>query len=145
MDKRSELISFGRCAWHKGFYNDKNPEESLRDIRYTDFFVTLPNDDDFVYSDAHPLLCGSCHLFALALSNVLGYTPYIIESKNQKGFHAFCQTYQKRHLFYIDARGATTSFDEFMDIAKIFVHGEFIIREITTQKIEEWNKVKTVL
>ena len=140
MDKRSELISFGRYEWHKGFYNYTNAEDSLCNISYTDFFATLPDDDDFAYDDAYPLLRGSCHVFAVALSQVLGYTPYIIESENQKGFHAFCQTYQKRRLFYVDARGATTSFDEFMDVAKSFVHGEFVIRKITTQEIEEWKR-----
>lgn len=139
MSRRGELISFyrQRYAWHKGFYNDNDPEKSLCDISYTDFF-TKPDDVNFAYDDAHPLLRGSCHLFALSLSKVLGYSPYLIETKDGMHFHAFCQAYSKNRHYYIDARGVTTSFDEFMDVAEDFVTGEFNIREIDSQDIERW-------
>lgn len=139
MSRRGECISFyrQRCAWHKGFYNDNDPEQSLCDISYTDFFMK-PDDVNFAYDDAHSLLRGSCHLFALSLSKVFGYSPYLIETKDGKHFHAFCQVYRENWCYYIDARGATTSFDEFMDVAGDFVTGEFIIRGIDTQDIEKW-------
>ena len=138
MGRQDEPISFlrGRYEWHKGFYIETNPEQHLLDINYTDFFE---NSDDkfFLYDNALQLLRGSCHLFALSLSKILGYSPYLIENRSG-GFHAFCQVHKNNQLFYIDARGATTSFDEFMDVAGDFVHDEFIVREITQQDIEEW-------
>lgn len=144
MIKRDELVSF-RCyarnyEFHKGFYNDSNPEEALYDINYVDFFDAISDDVNFAYDNAYPLLRGSCHLFALSLSKILGYNSYIIESKDKKGFHAFCQIVRKYQLFYIDARGMTTSFDEFMNVAKDFINGEFVIREITPQDIEAWKR-----
>jgi len=138
MSRWGELITFDRGKYerHKGFYNDNDPEKTLCHIRFSEYF-TMPDDDNFVYDDAHPLLRGSCHLFALSLSKVLGYCSYIIEGK-AGGFHSFCQVYKNHQHFYIDARGVTTSFDEFMDVAGDFVNDEFIVRKITPQDIEEW-------
>lgn len=70
MNKQNELISFSRYEWHKGFYNDNNFDVSLHNINFVDFYGSLPEDVNFAYDDAYPLLCGSCHLFALALSYV---------------------------------------------------------------------------
>lgn len=139
MDRRSELISFlrKRYGWHKGFYNDDDPEKTLIHIKYSDYFQE-PDDVNFLNDDAYSLLRGSCHLFALSLSKVFGYSSYIIEGNDKNSFHAFCQVCRNNHLFYIDARGATTSFDEFMDVAGDFAAGELCIREITSQDIEEW-------
>lgn len=140
MNKQNELISFSRYEWHKGFYNDNNFDVSLHNINFVDFYGSLSEDVNFAYDDAYPLLCGSCHLFALALSYVLGYTAYIIESKNKKGFHAFCQIYKNRQLYFVDVRGVTTSFDEFFDVAKSFIYDEFTIRLITIEDIEKWKR-----
>jgi len=139
MKDKNALISFGRYGFHKGFYNDENPTESLLNIKYNDFWE-FPEDDEFPYYTAYPLLCGSCHLFALSLQKIFNYNAYIIEGKNRKGFHAFCQIYKNRKWYYVDARGITSSFDEFMDIAKTFVTDEYIIRPIDSSDIEEWNQ-----
>jgi len=69
---------------------------------------------------------------------VLGYTPYIIVGKECNSFHAFCQVYKKRTWFYIDARGATSSFNEFMSVASEFVSGEYTIREATSDIVKDW-------
>ena len=122
---------------HKGFYNDENFIKSLAEILYDDFFE-LPDDDLFPYSMAYPLLCGSCHIFAEALQKKLGYNLYVIESIDKKSFHAFCQVYADNRLYYVDARGMTSSFNEFMDAAKQFVHGEYTIRPVSTNEVAEW-------
>lgn len=132
-----EVITFSQYGWHKGFYNDDDIMESLCRIRYTDFFE-YPDDDEFPYDSAHSLLRGSCNHFAVALQNVLGYTPYIIEGKDCKSFHAFCQIYKRRKWYYVDARGITSSFDEFMTVASEFVSGEYTIREAISQIVEDW-------
>ena len=96
MDRKGDLISFSSYGWHKGFYTVDDVDDitdALLRIRYTDFFE-YPEDDEFPYDSAHSLLCGSCNHFAVALKNVLGYTPYIIEETDKKGFHAFCQVYK---------------------------------------------------
>jgi len=140
LDRKGDLISFSRFGWHKGFYNAEGFDDisyALLEIYYTDFFE-YPDDEDFPYDTAHSLLRGSCNHFAVALKNVLGYTPYVIEETNGKGFHAFCQLYKNGRLYYIDARGVTSSFDEFMVVAREFVRGEYTIRETTQDVIDEW-------
>ncbi len=140
MDRKGDLISFSSFGWHKGFYNVDDLDDitdALLNINYTDFFE-YPDDDEFPYDSAHSLLRGSCNHFAVALNKVLGYTAYIIESSDRRGFHAFCQVYKNGRLYYVDARGVTSSFDEFMVVAREFVRGEYTIREATQDVIEEW-------
>ena len=138
MREQKSFTSFYYYGFHKGFYDDEDPSQSLNTIEYSDFFPK-PNDDDFPYDTANTLLSGACHLFALSLSKLLKYNAYIIEEKNKKGFHVFCQVYKNKEWYYIDARGITTSFDEFMDIARNFVHDEYIIRPVSDNDIIEWN------
>ena len=137
MDRIDDLISFCSYGWHKGFYNTDNITDALCKIRYTDFFE-YPDNEEFPYDSAHSLLRGSCNHFAVALKNVLGYTPYIIETTDKRGFHAFCQVPKNRDLYYVDARGVTSSFDEFMVVAREFVRGEYTISHATPDIIEEW-------
>lgn len=139
MSRRNDLCSFKRYEWHKGFYTDGDPTQVLLKIDYTNFFE-FPEDDEFPYSTAYELLCGSCHHFALSLQNKLGHNPYIIEDKNKRGFHAFCQICKNGEWYYVDARGITTCFNEFMSVAKIFVSDEYIIRPVTLADIVEWEK-----
>ena len=139
MFQKDEFISFGHNGWHKGFYNDEDITESLCNISYTDFFE-YPDDDEFPYDLAITLLRGSCHHFAISLQRVLGYNQYIIRGNNNKGFHAFCQIYKCGLWYYVDARGITTSFDEFMTVAKDFVSDEYTISPVTADIIEEWER-----
>ena len=137
MSIRQELRSFGYYGWHKGFYSDEDFFNSLISIRYSDFFAE-PDDDEFPYDSAYPLLCGSCHHFALSLQKLLNYSVYVIEETNGKGFHAFCQVYRNKKWYYIDARGVTSSFDEFMVVAKKFVSDEYTIRSVSDDDIIKW-------
>ena len=140
MSNRETFHRFGRQELHKGFYVDSIPDEALYDIKYSDFFEYPEDDDDFPYYFAHALLCGSCHHFALSLQKLLGYKAYIIEGINERSFHAFCQIYRAGTWFYVDARGITSSFTEFMDIAKQFVSDEYVIRPVNSEDIAEWEE-----
>lgn len=137
MTSKKELRSFSYYGWHKGFYRDEDPENSLSSIKYTDFYDEF-EDEEFPYYSAHQLLCGSCHLFAISLQKIFNYTPYLIQGNNKRGFHAFCQVFKNGNWYYVDARGVTSSFDEFMSIAKRFVTDEYTIRPIIHKDIEEW-------
>lgn len=139
MGDRNKFYSMGCYGWHKGFYNDDDCEKTLINIRYSDY-GEVPDDDIFPYDSAFPLLFGACHVFALSLQKVLNYNAYIIEEKRKRGFHAFCQIYKDKTWYYIDARGITTSFDEFMNVAGSFVSDELIIRPIDSKDIEEWEE-----
>lgn len=137
MADRKDFISFQRYGWHKGFYNDDDINKSLSNIYYEDFFE-YPDDEEFPYTAAWQLLMGSCNHFALGLKNVLGYTPYIIHGDNKVSFHSFCQIYKKGTWYYIDARGITTSFDEFMEVAREFVSDKYTIRAVDDEDYAEW-------
>ncbi len=133
------LPTTNQCGKHKGFYNDRDAEKALFDINYSDFFED-PDDDEFPYDYAGAFLRGSCDCFALSLQKLLGYNPYIIQGKDKVGFHAFCQIYKKGTWYFVDARGITSSFDEFMSVASTFVSDEFTIRPVTPEDIENWKK-----
>lgn len=132
-----ELRLINQGVWHKGFYNYDDPYEALSAIDYTDFFEES-DDDDFPYDSALLLLRGSCNHFAWALRKLLEYHPYVIEESSKKGFHVFCQVYKNGTLFFVDARGITSSFSEFMFGIKLFVNDECVIRPVTVSDIEEW-------
>ena len=136
MSSRKHFCTFNNKI-HKGFYNDGDALQSLRNIRYTEF-LKLPTNDEFPYESADSLLCGSCNHFAVALHKTMGYPIYVIESKGKKGFHAFCEISRNKQRYFADARGITSSFDEFMEIAKIFVADEYIIRPAESDDINDW-------
>lgn len=139
MDAKETFCYFNRCEYHKGFYNEGDISKALCNINYTDFWE-LPDDDEFPYTSAHQLLYGSCNHFAISLQQLFGYTPYVIQGNNKRGFHVFCQVYKNRKWYYVDARGITSSFDEFMDMAKMFVNDEYTIRPVSIDDIEEWER-----
>ena len=109
MPNTEKLITFERYEEHKGFYNYSEGEKALCNIMYSDFFKYPEDNDEFPYVSAHALLCGSCNHFAMSLSKIFNYNPYIIEGKNDKSFHVFCQIYKNRRWYYVDARGITSS------------------------------------
>ena len=136
MANRKKLILI-QDGEHKGFYNDEDFTKALQNIRYEEF-KKKPDDEEFPYDSAHPLLRGSCNIFAVALKNVLDYNVYIIQGNDRKGFHAFGQIYKDWKWYYVDARGITSSFDEFTSVASEFVHDEYTIRLVTEDDLKDW-------
>lgn len=139
MSNKKIFCRFNNCEMHKGFYNEGNPTNELSKIYYEHYFE-YPDDEEFPCDTACTLLCGYCHLFALTLQEILGYTPYVIEGNNKKSFHAFCQAYRNGKWYYIDARGITSSFDEFLSGITTFVTDEYTIRILEDKDIEEREK-----
>lgn len=137
MRERGKLVSFGNYEWHKGFYNDENYTDTLIKIRYSDFFEE-PDNDEFPYDSAYVLLNGSCNHFAVSLGKIYGYNVYVIQQIDKKGFHAFCQIYERGRWYYVDARGITSSFDEFIKGVRTFVGDEFTIRLMSDKDLSEW-------
>lgn len=134
MIKKCHFGQLNSCCYHKGFYNDKDYEASLQTVKYSDFFINH-EDDEFPYHTAWDLFSGSCYCFAVSLHKLLKYNVYIIEGSNKKSFHAFCQVYKNNKLYYVDARGMTTCFNEFLEGVKLFVNGELVIRKISDEYI----------
>lgn len=101
--------------YHTGYYLEPfwTIKERLNNITFEDIMgYKPPDDEEFIYYDAEIFLNGSCQLFSYALMEKLGYSPYKIEDKNH--VHYFCQaSYQKKRV-YIDVRGMTSDFGEFL-------------------------------
>lgn len=139
MVTRAEWVLIENCGFHKGFYNDEDYLKSLQNIHYSDFFE-VPDEEDFIYHSAYVLLNGSCNHFAIALSKVHNYNAYIIQPIDKECFHAFCQIHIDKQWYYVDARGITSSFDEFINGVKSFVGNEFTIRKMSQIDIDNWEK-----
>ena len=71
------------------------------------------DDEDHLTLAAH-LLRGSCQAFAFKIEEILGYKALINEGYNGKGHYVFCQADLEGKIALFDARGVTTSYDEFM-------------------------------
>lgn len=123
---------------HKGFYCDDNNFANLKEIDYEGHLAQI--DDEEHLTSAECLLRGSCQAFALKVEAILGYRAFIIKSYNGRGHHVFCQAIINGKNAFIDARGVTTSFDEFMEVAAEFVKGPFVIRSVDEKDIAEWQR-----
>ena len=137
MNNRQQLKTFETYENHKGFYNEKNVYKALRKIHYSDFFEDF-DDNEFPYDTAADFLCGSCDIFAISLSELLNYSAYIISGKTEKSFHAFCQIYKNRQRYFVDVRGITTDFSEFMKDVNEFVDGEYTVRPLLEEDVKSW-------
>lgn len=101
--------------YHTGYYLEPfwTIKKRLGNVTYEEVMgCTPPDDEEFIYYDAEIFLNGSCQLFSYALMKKFGYAPYKIKDKNH--VHYFCQaSYQKKRV-YIDVRGMTSDFGEFL-------------------------------
>lgn len=137
MQSRSDYVKKGEVR-HKGFYCDDDGRFSgLGDYPY---IMNHPEiDEDVAGLTASCYLRGSCNIFALALESELQQPSFIIENASDgRSFHAFCQVCKNGTLFYIDARGVTTSFDELLLVAREFADREFIVRRAGDDDRKNW-------
>lgn len=101
-----------------GFYN----ESDLRKITILQFSKQLADsksvknlegllekDEHFIFDNADIFRQGVCQLFAYALQQKFGYKVYEIRAGT--AFHIFCKTLDNQ---YVDVRGMTPSFSEFI-------------------------------
>ena len=129
--------------FHTGYHNGETEnycdmDKCLSKVPNPQFVDPEDDASEFhnVYEDASIFLQGSCHLFSLALHQEFGYDAF--EIRKGTSCHFFCQaTYQGKSI-YIDVRGATTGWEEFLS----GVLGDFHDQaEITHQDIEEIAKL----
>jgi hypothetical protein len=124
---------------HKGFYNCSDIDEALSEIKYEELLGKKLKKENLCWS-AWLLLNGCCNIFATELRKALGYEVFIIEQINKKGFHVFCQACMDNDWYYIDVRGVTTNFDEFLKGIRMFIKSEFIVRKVTSKDIATWDE-----
>lgn len=122
--------------FHTGFYNKKDITKALRSIAAGDFeeLREIKTDEECPYTDASNFLCGSCTLFALALHNRFDYVVYEIVRKGNSLAHAFCQADYGDKKIYIDVRGITSDFTEFMTGILLPPNEEYCIQKRDTEQ-----------
>lgn len=105
-------------CFHTGCYNEVNfvthetMNACLSHIRNEEVDFTTEEMIECIYYNASIFLQGSCQLFSLALHQEFGYEVRTISSG--RAFHCYCITERHGKIVYIDVRGATTSFTEFV-------------------------------
>lgn len=89
---------------------------------------------------------GSCDIFALALKRRFNYSTWIIKPKGDSAtFHVFCITSLKNKKVYIDVRGMTSNFCEFLTNTMFAEKDNYEVSPYDTARIEglrdEWAEV----
>ena len=100
--------------YHKGFY--EAPPEDIKNI-LLNVRSTLPaliDNDNKIYYNADFFLHGICHIFAFALHQRFGYDIYSFKNKSETFVHWCCISYVDNYPVYIDVRGITNSYEEFL-------------------------------
>ena len=125
--------------YHSGVEeNYRGMSERLTKILNPQFSDPEDDSSEFhnVYEDASIFLQGSCQLFSLALHQEFGYDAF--EIRQGIFCHFFCKATYAGEPIYIDVRGMTTSWEEFLSGTYADFHD---YDEITPQDIEETAKL----
>lgn len=143
------MVSFGNGDFHKGlFINCRFSEDFERELKKVVFDTCeiIPCDADlpcpYEDSSAQIFLHGSCDLFAKQLrERYRDYDIYEILDKQGRTIHWYAQTSYHGKPVYIDVRGATTDFEEFLYEFKFSVGVDYEIYQRngdTSHTAEDW-------
>lgn len=108
-------------------------DELLEKIENPNWHIEL-NEEDGNYSDATIFLQGSCQLFAYALNEYFDYD--IVEIRQAKGNHYYCQTSTNGVTTYIDVRGMTTNWEDFIIGIKYIKEEAYILVEHSKDELK---------
>lgn len=129
--------------FHTGYYCKVSRErwdinEFLKEAQNPQFVDPEDDSSDFhnVYGDASIFIQGACHLFSLALHQEFDYDAF--EIRKGTPCHFFCRATYQGAPIYIDVRGATTSWEEFLSGTFADFHD---YDEIVPQNIKETAKL----
>ena len=119
MDVEKAIVQdMGDGKFHKGFYNLGLDYLQNGLIAIKNPWCNFEDDEDdmpgFVYAYADVFWMGSCQLFSLALHRELGLDAYELRGEDDRLIHAFCKSSFRGIPSYVDVRGETTDFSEFL-------------------------------
>ena len=134
---RNKMILFGQEDYHKGLFVDcKFPaefERALDEVRFEKTNLVSCDSDlpcPYENSSAHIFLHGSCDLFAKQLRERCNcYNIYELLDKAGRTVHWYAQSSYKGKPAYIDVRGATTNFAEFLYEFKFLAGDHYVIQQ----------------
>lgn len=118
-----------------GHYLRKDLRKSLSQVKNS----LLNNDElsECPYDAADIFLQGSCQMFSLVLNREFHYPAYKISFG--RSFHCFCMEIKNGVKIYIDVRGATDDFEEFIRDTYLPNNAQYIIE---LQNLEEDSKLQ---
>lgn len=129
---------------NKGYYSRKKLlcKYELETVKIEDFPEIEINDPNETcpYAAASDFLMGSCQLFALELNRKFGYPIYAIILKGQM-IHCFCQVRRDETTFYIDVRGITNNYSDFLLETNVSEEDDFTIQEYKVDLSDEWVEI----
>ena len=129
---------------NKGYYLTKKLlcKYELETIKIEDFpeIEICDPDETCPYVDASDFLMGSCQLFAIELNKKFGYPIYAIILKGQM-IHCFCQVQKNETTYYIDVRGITNDYSNFLSETNVLKESNFVIKEYIVDSFDEWDEI----
>ena len=133
---RSNMIPFGNGDYHKGLFIDGRLsvdfERELDKVTFGKCEI-FPCDADlpcpYEDSSAQIFLHGSCDLFAKQFREKFNYDIYEILDKKGRPIHWYAQSNYQGRPAYIDVRGATTNFEEFLYEFKFLAGDDYEIHQ----------------
>lgn len=134
--------------FHTGFYENgiENIKKELLEIKSSGDSVEILKNSECVYYSAEDFLHGICHIFAYALHQKFGYDILELKSNSGSTVHWCCISNYNGKEIYIDVRGVTSDFDEFLFEFYPEIREDFsknIIKNLTNYEIElEKNELK---
>ena len=116
--------------YHNGFY-----DFATNDMKCILFSVisSNPSIDDgekIIYHNADVFLSCSCDIFAYVLHLRFGYDIYYVINESGSIFHCCCILDYDSCRFYIDVRGITNNFDEFLSYYNIDFSSSIEIQKV---------------
>lgn len=125
------LTTFHKVEYHKGFYACNNALREVETVKLENA-GTFENTTDFVD--------GLSQFFAMALNTHFGYDIYVIEGAcGALDSHVFCKVTSSDNKFqYIDVRGVTTDFIEFLTGIRCFAQDRFELRPASDMDFRDW-------
>ncbi len=101
---------------HNGFYSDLDTlrtEEGCEDADFS-FLESEYGCGEYRYN-AYQFLHGYCYVFAEALHDIYGYQVENAYGENGFLVHSYCITYDEDSPLFIDVRGITDDYQEFIE------------------------------
>lgn len=100
-------------SFHNGFYLDK--ESLIRELGEQIDFGFLGNEPKCKNFGPDDFLHGYCDIFACMLHDKYGYPIEKIIDEDGLLIHAYCVCKQYNRTLYMDIRGATDNWEEFLE------------------------------
>ena len=114
---------------HSGYYDNK---KEILNIYNENSIIINDNANPFEIFRTSEFMMGACDIFALCLKETFKYQMCKITEDNK--IHYFCIDSSKSEKYYIDVRGFTTSYSEFVSYYSVPSNGNMHTADTNEEK-----------